>query len=71
MSHALTCLYLAPTHIGALIELEVRNLSVGRTVCLLGTDVYELTGRDGTRTVKTATSAHTKIDVSLRRATKL
>ena len=65
MSQTLTVHYLAPTRLGSWIEVAVKGMSVGKSVALLETEIWELSGdKSSDRKVRTAFSTHTKIDVS-------
>ncbi|WFD42684.1 hypothetical protein MPSI1_001332 [Malassezia psittaci] len=67
VSQTLTVNYLAPTRVGTWIELVVKSMSIGKSVALLDTEVYELEGgKDSKRKIRTASSTHTKVDVSMR-----
>ncbi|WFD02872.1 hypothetical protein MOBT1_001559 [Malassezia obtusa] len=67
VSQTLTVHYLAPTRVHTWIEVVVKSMSVGKTVALLDTEVYELEGdKNSNRKIRTAASTHSKIDVSSR-----
>lgn len=68
VSQSLTVHYLAPNIVGTWIEVESRMLSLSRNLALVQTDVYQLDGRDGKRVRHTATSTHTKVDVTTGRS---
>ncbi|PKI85810.1 hypothetical protein MVES1_000562 [Malassezia vespertilionis] len=64
VTQSLSVQYLAPGNVGKWLEFVSTPMSVGKSLAVICTDVYELEGENGGRTRRIATSQHAKVDVS-------